>query len=95
MSPRAFNWFLQRVTGAALLVLLPNWTTDLAHSFSLSTNVSNNLPLAIYGVVLIAVMLAWPTGIHGGLRVLGRLGTRLRDHGARPSSAAWTSRKRS
>ena len=41
------------VWGAALLVLLPNWTTDLANSFSLSTNVSHNLPIAIYGVVLI------------------------------------------
>ena len=83
------------IWGAALLVLLPNWTTDLAHSFSLSTNVANNLPLAIYGVVLMAVMLAWPTGIQGGVRLLGRVGTRLRDQGAKPSSAAWTSRKRS
>jgi branched-chain amino acid transport system permease protein len=78
-----------------LLTLLPNWTTDLAHSFSLSTNVANNLPLAIYGVVLIAVMLAWPTGIQGGVRVLGGRLRRLFDQGATPSSAAWTSRKRS
>ena len=35
--------------GAALLTLLPNWTNDLANSFSLSNNVSHNLPLAIYG----------------------------------------------
>ncbi len=83
------------VWGALLLTLLPNWTTDLAHSFSLSTNVANNLPLAIYGVVLIAVMLAWPTGIQGGVRVLGRRVRRLFDQGATPSSAAWTSRKRS
>jgi branched-chain amino acid transport system permease protein len=58
------------VWGAALLVLLPNWTTDLAHSLSLSGNVSDNLPQAIYGVVLIVVMLAWPTGIQGGVRAL-------------------------
>jgi branched-chain amino acid transport system permease protein len=58
------------VWGAALLVLLPNWSTDLANSFSLSTNVSHNLPLAIYGVVLILAMLVWPTGIQGGLRAL-------------------------
>ena len=37
------------IWGAAVLVLLPNWTNDLAHSFSLSTKVSANLPLAIYG----------------------------------------------
>jgi branched-chain amino acid transport system permease protein len=59
------------VWGAALLVFLPNWTTDLANSFSLSTNVSHNLPIAIYGVVLIAAMLVWPTGIQGGLRAVG------------------------
>jgi branched-chain amino acid transport system permease protein len=56
------------VWGAALLVLLPTWTDDIAHSFSLSTNVSNNLPLAIYGLVLIAAMLLWPSGVQGGLR---------------------------
>lgn len=56
--------------GAALLVFLPNWTSDLAHSFSLPMKVSNNLPLAIYGLVLIGAMLLWPTGIQGGLRAL-------------------------
>ncbi len=54
--------------GAAFLVLLPGWSNDIAHSFSLSTKVSSNLPLAIYGVVLIAVMLLWPTGIQGSVR---------------------------
>lgn len=58
------------VWGAALLVFLPNWTTDLAHSFSLSTKVSANLPLAIYGVVLIAAMLLWPSGIQGAVAAL-------------------------
>jgi branched-chain amino acid transport system permease protein len=62
------------IWGAALLTLLPNWTNDLAHSFSLSTQVSANLPLAIYGVVLIGAMLLWPSGIQGGVRaVAGRL----------------------
>jgi len=83
------------VWGALLLTLLPNWTTDLAHSFSLSNNVSNNLPLAIYGVVLIVVMLVWPSGIQGGVRVIGRLGRRVLPQAATPSSAAWTSRRRS
>jgi branched-chain amino acid transport system permease protein len=58
------------VWGAALLVLLPTWTNDLTRSFSLSTNVSNNLPLAIYGFVLIAVMLLWPGGIQAGVRAI-------------------------
>ena len=58
------------IWGAAVLVLLPSWTNDLAHSFSLPGKVSANLPLAIYGVVLIGAMLLWPTGIQGGVRVL-------------------------
>ncbi|HEY5428800.1 MAG TPA: branched-chain amino acid ABC transporter permease [Solirubrobacteraceae bacterium] len=58
--------------GALLLTMLPNWTNDLAHSFSLSTQVSANLPLAIYGVVLIAAMILWPSGIQGGVRALIR-----------------------
>jgi branched-chain amino acid transport system permease protein len=60
------------IWGAALLTLLPNWTTDLAHSFSLSAKVSDNLPLAIYGTVLIVAMIVWPSGIQGGLRSLLR-----------------------
>lgn len=63
------------IWGAALLVLLPNWSNDLAGTFSLSTNVKNNLPLAVYGVVLIAAMLAWPSGIQGAVRAAGRLTT--------------------
>jgi branched-chain amino acid transport system permease protein len=54
--------------GAALLVLLPGWSNDLGHAFSLSTKVYANLPLAIYGAVLILAMLVWPTGIQGALR---------------------------
>ena len=73
--------------GAALLVFLPNWTNDLAHSFSLSTNVSSNLSLAIYGVVLIVAMLAWPTGLQGGIRALARLLPRLRTRGSSPARA--------
>lgn len=70
--------------GAALLVFLPNWTTDLAHSFSLSNQVQFNLPLAIYGVVLIVAMLAWPSGIQGGIRTLaGVAARRLPDRGGR------------
>jgi len=60
------------IWGAAVLVLLPGWANDLAHSLSLSTKVSDNLPLAVYGVVLIAAMLLWPSGIQGGIRTLSR-----------------------
>jgi len=84
------------IWGAALLVLLPNWSTDIANSFSLSTNVSHNLPLAIYGLVLIGAMLLWPSGIQGGVRALGERLRAARNRGASgtPSSAASTSRKR-
>ncbi|HXW58969.1 MAG TPA: branched-chain amino acid ABC transporter permease [Solirubrobacteraceae bacterium] len=58
------------IWGAAVLVLLPGWTNDIAHSFSLSQKVSANMPLAIYGVVLIVAMLLWPSGFQGGLRTL-------------------------
>jgi branched-chain amino acid transport system permease protein len=60
------------VWGAALLVFLPNWTNDVANSFSLSSNVSHNLPIAVYGVVLIVAMLVWPSGIQGGVRAIAR-----------------------
>jgi len=67
------------VWGAAVLVLLPGWTNELAHSFSFSTRVSANLPLAIYGLVLILAMLAWPSGIQGAVRAIGaRLRVRAR-----------------
>jgi branched-chain amino acid transport system permease protein len=68
------------VWGAALLVFLPNWTHDIASSFSLSSNVSSNLPIAVYGVVLIVAMLVWPSGIQGGVRAIVRA--------ARPGVAA-------
>ncbi len=60
------------VWGAALLVFLPNWTNDIAGSFSLSSNVSHNLPIAVYGLVLIVAMLVWPSGIQGGVRAITR-----------------------
>lgn len=67
------------IWGAALLVLLPIWSTDVAHSFSFSTNVTNNLPLAIYGLVLIFAMLLWPSGLQGALGLLAlRVSKRLK-----------------
>jgi branched-chain amino acid transport system permease protein len=75
------------IWGAAVLVLLPGWTNDLAHSFSLSTKVSANLPIAIYGVVLIGAMLLWPSGIQGAVRTIGG---RLREARGRPQQAPGT-----
>ncbi|MBV9804041.1 MAG: branched-chain amino acid ABC transporter permease [Solirubrobacterales bacterium] len=75
------------VWGAALLVFLPNWTTDIAGSFSLSSNVSHNLPIAVYGLVLIVAMLVWPSGIQGGVRVIKRgAGSAIRSRRGRGSA---------
>jgi branched-chain amino acid transport system permease protein len=76
------------IWGSAVLVLLPSWSNDLAHSFSLPGKVSANLPLAIYGVILIVAMVVWPSGIQGALRALWtRVDRRSRARPARPSSA--------
>jgi len=56
------------VWGAIALVMLPDWSGDLARALSLSDRVEANLPLAIYGLVLIGVMLAAPGGIQGLFR---------------------------
>ena len=38
----------------------------------LGTNITQNLPLAVFGTVLIAVVLVFPRGIHGALARLAR-----------------------
>jgi branched-chain amino acid transport system permease protein len=60
------------VWGAAALVLLPQWSNDVANAFSLSNDVQANLPLALYGIVLIGVIVAAPQGIQGALRGAAR-----------------------
>jgi branched-chain amino acid transport system permease protein len=51
--------------GSIALVMLPSWTHDVAQSFSLSLNVGANLPLVLYGLILIGVIIAAPEGIQG------------------------------
>jgi branched-chain amino acid transport system permease protein len=65
------------VWGSLVLVLVPTYVTDTASSHGLSSSAGSNIPVAAYGVVLIAVMLVFPDGIQGGLRRLGRLGRPL------------------
>jgi branched-chain amino acid transport system permease protein len=77
------------VWGAAALVLIPTWSDDLSKSLSLSTNVQANLALAVYGVVLIAVMLAAPGGLQAAVHraagaVTGALRTSNRSRGSGP-----------
>ncbi|WP_046468430.1 branched-chain amino acid ABC transporter permease [Allosalinactinospora lopnorensis] len=61
--------------GALALVYIEVWGDELAHALALDTDVANNLPIVLYGVLLIAIVLIWPGGIHGALR---HLGSRLR-----------------
>jgi len=42
----------------------------VATSHGLSSSISSNIPIAIYGVVLILVMLLFPSGIQGAIRRL-------------------------
>jgi branched-chain amino acid transport system permease protein len=56
--------------GAIALVYFQVWTDDIAELLSLRNDISDNLPLALYGVVLIVTVLAFPAGIQGGLRKL-------------------------
>ncbi len=60
------------VWGSIILVVLPVWTSDLAGNLNLSSDVTNNLPLAIYGAVLVLAMLLLPRGIQGTLVSLVR-----------------------
>jgi branched-chain amino acid transport system permease protein len=54
------------VLGAFILVYLPVWTGGLT-SLNVASNVANNVPLAIYGIVLIVAILVFPRGIAGGV----------------------------
>ncbi|HEX6457763.1 MAG TPA: branched-chain amino acid ABC transporter permease [Thermoleophilaceae bacterium] len=74
------------VWGALALVYLPQWSDDIAHSLSLSNNVQSNLPLALYGIVLMVVIVAAPRGIQGALHGLfGVARTRLRKNPSTPT----------
>jgi branched-chain amino acid transport system permease protein len=70
------------VIGAVVLVYLPSWSNSISNGLGLSKQVGANLSLAIFGGVLIAVMLLFPGGLVGGVRSLQ---ARFR---ARPGSTA-------
>ncbi|MFI5286488.1 MAG: branched-chain amino acid ABC transporter permease [Candidatus Dormibacteria bacterium] len=65
------------VLGSFILVYLPVWTSGFASSLNLSSNVANNVPLAIYGIVLIAAILVFPRGVAGGVASMVRAVTRM------------------
>jgi branched-chain amino acid transport system permease protein len=62
------------VWGGIILVLVPPFLTNFAASHGFSA-ASASIPVAGYGLVLIVVMLAFPSGVQGGVRrLLGPLG---------------------
>ena len=64
---------LLRILVAAIAAAVLFFGVWLASNVAITFDqLKNPYIAAIYGVVLIAVMLAWPTGIHGGLRAAAR-----------------------
>lgn len=68
------------VWGSIVLVLLPTYVTNVANGHGLSSSVGSNIPIAVYGAVLVTVILVFPAGIQGGLRRLAGLVARLAPH---------------
>jgi branched-chain amino acid transport system permease protein len=58
------------IWGSLVLVLVPGYLSNVATSHGLSSGAAASVPIAVYGVVLIAVMLVFPAGIQGGIRRL-------------------------
>jgi branched-chain amino acid transport system permease protein len=64
------------VLGSFVLVYLPVWTGGLT-SLNVASNVANNVPLALYGIVLIVAILVFPRGIAGGVGSTQRAVSRM------------------
>jgi branched-chain amino acid transport system permease protein len=62
------------VWGSLVLVFVPLVTSGMASRLSLPSSVADNLPLAIYGGILVIAMLVAPHGIQGALRRMLALG---------------------
>ena len=60
------------VYGAVLVTLLPTWSNNLAQSAQLPQAIYANVPLVLYGIVLILVITLFPGGIQSGVRWAGR-----------------------
>jgi len=78
--------------GAAIVVYLPNnWAPSLSKDFGFNQLVSANFAVIIFGLVLIVVMLAAPSGVQGLLwRLWGPVGRRLEQRLRPPSVANMT-----
>lgn len=58
------------IYGSIALVALPSISTSVGDRFNLGTDAKGNLPLLVYGALLVVVMLVAPTGLQGGVRRL-------------------------
>ncbi|MGH9295788.1 MAG: branched-chain amino acid ABC transporter permease, partial [Acidimicrobiales bacterium] len=63
--------------GALALVYIPQWSQSLSGHFSLSSGVSANLQNAVFGLLIVVIMMLAPSGIQGWLRRLGSFLKRL------------------
>jgi branched-chain amino acid transport system permease protein len=62
------------VWGSIVLVFVPLFTSGMASTVHLPSAVADNLPLAIYGAILVIAMLVAPHGIQGALRRILAIG---------------------
>src|SRR2546429_247255 len=62
------------VWGSIVLVFVPLLTSGMASTVHLPSAVADNLPLAIYGGILVIAMLVAPHGIQGALRRILAIG---------------------
>jgi branched-chain amino acid transport system permease protein len=68
------------VLGATLIVLVSGWASSLGDRLHLSSAIKDNMPLALYGAVLVIAMLAFPAGIDGGVRRIRAIARTRRDN---------------
>jgi branched-chain amino acid transport system permease protein len=62
------------VWGSLVLVFVPALTSGMASTLNVPSAVANNLPLAIYGGILVIAMLVAPHGIQGAMRKMLAIG---------------------
>ncbi|MET7391750.1 branched-chain amino acid ABC transporter permease [Streptomyces sp. NPDC005529] len=53
--------------GSLLLVLVPDWASSLHSATGLPSDVTDNLPAAVFAIALIAVISVFPAGLQGAL----------------------------
>jgi branched-chain amino acid transport system permease protein len=76
------------IWGALIIVLAPDLISSLNDALHLPGGVRAQLPLALFGLVLIVAMLGFPHGIQGALDRLWRFRAMVRGGGLRRDSSA-------